>query len=569
MPKYRHMQKLIVFMGLLSVLLFPVSGGNQQRTFGIHSEEWQQANALCRLAGVVGPSSSGPVTARELNIALERINPSRLTTEALDILHEIQRQINEPYSLYESPEFTFSLAPTLAFEGYMQSRNDDVTQRDWIMPYKMRKPFLDIDLRMTAGQHFYGFFSYMLKAQNADALAAKQFSHNLSGGIIQIQTMQPFFTGFVAGGDAWNLSVARDRLSVGNGYTGNLFVGDNFSYQEYLKFTLCTNPFTYSFIMTHFDQQTGRTTLESFRFSGPHQQRISHRFSINFANRVTFSVTDNTLFQTASGFDIRMLNPFMFLHNYNNFQQSSELTDGDEANNFTGFELEIPLYPGWSFTAQGVLDQIQTPDETSHADKDIFPNAWGALANVTGTWSTNGGILSAYVEGVYTSPYLYLNKKGRTDPDTGTWTPDWNYDLIVGYDIAGGPELSYTGYIHGPDSVVCAIGTSYRVPRKWSVAAQLLYKAHGQMGIDWQGDASQHQELKTGVGHLHDISPTGIVEHTLQTTLSGKVRIIPGIVLDGSCGIIKRWNNHNIQEREWFDIQFAIGCAIDPVAIFL
>lgn len=568
MSKYRYMYKAIVLTGLLSVLLYPVAAGNQQRTFGIYSEEWRQTAALCRMSGVVGPSSAGPVTARELNIALDRIDSWRLSPEAQALLQEVREQIDNSDALYESPGFTFSLAPTFSFEGYLQSRDNDVTLRDWVIPYRDRKPFLDIDLRMTVGEHFYGFFSYMLKAQNDNRLAAQRFSHNMSGGIIQIQTMQPFFAGLVAGGDDWNLSIARDRLSIGNGYTGNLFVGDNFSYQEYLKFTLCTSPFTYSFIMTHFDQQTDRTSLEAFRFNGPHQQRISHRFSINFANRVTFSVTDNTLFQTTSGFDIRMLNPFMFLHNYNNFHQSAELTAGDEANNFTGFELEIPLYPGWNFTAQGVLDQIQTSDETDHADENIFPNAWGALANVTATWPVKRGILSAYIEGVYTSPYLYLNRKGRFDPSTG-WTPDWNYDLIVGYDIAGGPELSYTGYIHGPDSVVCAIGASYQVPRKWSVAAQLLYKAHGRMGIDWQGDGSQKQELNSGIGHLNDVSPTGIVEHTFQATAKGRIRVVPGIVLDSSCGIIKRWNNHNKQGTEWFDIQFAIGCAIDPAAIFL
>lgn len=567
MSKHRHISSFILAIGILSILISPISATNQQRTFGVHTAEWQQTSELCRLAGVVGPSSAGPVTARELNIALNRIDLQTLSSEAQTIFHKVQAAIDNPRSLYSSSDFSFALAPTLAFESYLQSHGEEVTQRDWILPYRDRKPFLDIDMKMSVGSNFYGFFSYMLKAQNDDKLAAKQLSHNLSGGFIQIQTMQPFSTGIVAGGNDWNLSLARDRLSIGNGYTGNLFVGDNFSYQEYLKFTLCTNPFTYSFIMTHFDQQTDKTLLESFRFGGPHQQRISHRFSINFANRVSFSVTDNTLFQTESGFDIRMLNPFMFLHNYNNFRQSAELAPGDEANNFTGFELEVPFYPGWSFTAQGVLDQVQTSDEKNNDDGSIFPNAWGALANVTGTWAIDKGILSTYIEGVYTSPYLYLNKKGTT-AEGEIWKPDWNYDLIVGYDIAGGPELSYTGYIHGPDSVVGAIGISYAVPQKWSVATQILYKAHGRQGIDWRGDDSQKQELQPGVDHMNDISPTGIVEHTLQTTINGKIQLGPGIFFDGTCGIIKRWNNHNVKGDDWFDLQLAVGCSINPLVIF-
>jgi hypothetical protein len=553
-------QRNIILFSICILLLAcsPILCANEQKTYAVHTVEWQMVSDLCRLAGVSGPSSAGPVTGRELLIALDRINRGLLSPEEQALYDDLLSQISSPTKLLSVHDFSFSLVPEVSVEGYFHQKDyssyDDTNlmEQDWLIPYRDRTPFLSGELELWFGDSIYGNATYFAKriAKNSflSPVATSNLTLDFGDGV---QPRMPQKAGIAIGNSFANLSIARDRLSIGTGRTGNLHVGDNFNYQDYLKLDLASDVFTYSLSLTHFDQQTGTTTLEKFRFSGPHQIRVVHRYAMTFANRFTLGLNEGVMIQSDSAFDFRMLNPFMFLHNWDNYRGGVH-----EANNFFTLDFDYTFFPHWTFSGQIVMDQFQTRWELSGLDDDIEPNAWGALLNLSYSNVIWDGMLTTYLEGVYTSPFLYLANNSS----------DWNHDLIVGYDISYYSDLSYTGYIHGPDSIVVAYGGSYTLPDRFTVATQLLYKAHGQCGIEWY--SSQSQVFETGKDNLNRMSPTGIVEHTLQWTVNGTLSVSQGVRFGCEFGIIHRENNRNVAGASWTDVQLAVSATVNLIDVW-
>ncbi|MBO5770181.1 MAG: hypothetical protein J6R23_02885, partial [Spirochaetales bacterium] len=140
-------------------------------------------------------------------------------------------------------------------------------------------------------------------------------------------------------------------------------------------------------------------------------------------------------------------------HSWYNMEESIKLKDDvyDEANNAFGVELETVVLPGLAINAQVLVDQIATKAE---GDNPVVPNAYGFLANVSYLKSFAPFDAEFYVEGYYSYPSLYLNKK--LNPDG---TKNWNYDWIVGYrrdDYYG--DIDYSGHRYGPDTKMLLAG---------------------------------------------------------------------------------------------------------------
>lgn len=247
---------------------------------------------------------------------------------------------------------------------------------------------------------------------------------------------------------------------------------------------------------------------------------------------------------TDSPFDLRMLNPMMLVHNWNNNSEDIAWAprNGDEVNNIMGFEFEYAFFPGLFASAQIVIDQFRLPVEKS----STVPSAYGFLGNLKYVAKVGEGYLDSWFEAAYTSPYLYLNYK--------EWNGEAMYmlDHIVGYhygpDVPG--EISYTGYIYGPDAVVLSVGTEYASFDSWSVGGNLFYMAHGEYGKD--GKMNNRDDAKPK-------APSGTVEHTLALTVDGSYFIMDNLELTAGVYASYRWNYHNEDGVNRGDIQAAVG----------
>ena len=64
-------RKLVLLLLMISCIVLPLSS-HESEYYPVSSEEWRLVDDICRLSGVTGPSSFGPVTGRQLLLALER-----------------------------------------------------------------------------------------------------------------------------------------------------------------------------------------------------------------------------------------------------------------------------------------------------------------------------------------------------------------------------------------------------------------------------------------------------------------------------------------------------------------
>ena len=109
------MKKQLISILSLFFLSFSVLFANSQTYYPVSSLEWRTVNELCHYAGVVGPTSNGPVTKAQLLLALERAE------EHLDcnnpILLDIKEKLNKDYAFYSDDFGSISLIGMLSPEG--------------------------------------------------------------------------------------------------------------------------------------------------------------------------------------------------------------------------------------------------------------------------------------------------------------------------------------------------------------------------------------------------------------------------------------------------------------------
>ncbi len=569
------LKKVSLFLLILLLTLSAISA-NSQKGYMISSDAYQKVSKLCMLYGVAGPSSAAPVSGSELLIALDRINTSNLNEEAAKEIKELYRSIENE----NEEDFTFSSKLTISPELYLQTAKDNaIASEDWILPYRDRKDAMKLSMEILVDDYIYGEFAFGIKEWYLNQFS-KNFHYNipaLNGE--ELQRSVPDVAGISIGSEHSHLYIGRNRQSLGNGYSGNLMVGDNFYFQNFGKFSIHTKPFTYNLSITYFDRQkntaisdyntkagrNGGTQLENFGFSGPQQIRVIQNYQMTFFDKLTLSLNFGNLFDTDNAFDLRMINPFMFMHNLFNFTSYNENDYGDgakvEANNHASLALSYAFYPSWNLYTEIMIDQFQLAGEKSSTAIEP-PNAIGALLNVSNTTKAGCGFLQSYAEVVYTSPNLYLNEK-YTDANNSITSHDkasydyyyWNQDLILGNSIWWGNDISYSGYVYGPDTILAEIGSKYETDI-FSVGAKIRYKAHGEQGI--RVITNQNQTIHHA-DSVWNLNLTGTVEHAVSLMLNGSWNITPSISINGAIAQHIITNYKNEEGAKLSNSQFTLG----------
>ena len=83
-------RKLIVI--ILLVMGVSLFAGNQ-KLYDAFSPVYKDVVTLCRVSGVVGPSSATPITADELTMAIERIDINKLDSYYKAILDSVNKEL--------------------------------------------------------------------------------------------------------------------------------------------------------------------------------------------------------------------------------------------------------------------------------------------------------------------------------------------------------------------------------------------------------------------------------------------------------------------------------------------
>ena len=567
------LRKVCLFLLILACSVPLAWAVNYQKTYQMNDEVWMRANRLCITAGQLGPAPVSPISGAEILSALERLDYSSLSSWQREEYDYLVSLLSEPADemAFSAENIIFDPSLFIGVEGYGFNHLKSTLVDEFFIPYRDRIPFfyagIDAyfgdavylnmqasfkdglrgfsmkDGRVVPGDYFYSFtnFSFLISpTYDGEWSVLMQSNDEVNYGLL---TYQPIKTGGSFGNDFMNFFIGRDRQEFGNGVTGNMVIGDNFSFQEIAKLSFFSDIFSYYLSITHFDNFEYD---QQFRFDGMHQNRLIHRFDINLSNKFRIALNIGAHMLTDSPFDLRMLNPMMLVHNWNNNSEDIAWSpgNGDEVNNIMGFEFEYAFLPSFLATAQVVIDQFRLPVEKN----STVPSAMGYLINLRHVKSFRTGTLESFIEAAYTTPYLYLNQK------TLNGERMYALDHIVGYTFEGGSpvEEGYTGYIYGPDAVVLSLGSSYSSLKGWSVSGNVLYMMHGIHGREeWR--------TKSNRDNVNETTPTGTPEHTLAFTVDGSWQITKSLELTGGLYTSFKWNYHNQKDIFRSDVQAAVG----------
>ena len=286
----------------------------------------------------------------------------------------------------------------------------------------------------------------------------KHFDTNLNklieGDIFATSHEGTLTAGILFGNDWMNFSIMSGRQEQGYGHSGNLVLGDNLLRQQYLRMHTFSRWFDYTYTLTRYGKMAYHTPTDpasnlemasnNESFELPQQVFPLHRFDFKIADSVSISLVEGAMMLIDSVFDVRLLNPFLFVHGFNNYADSTQISPpGDEANNILAIELGWTFLPHHRLNLQLVSDQIQIGGESTSV-----PNALGGLINYETSWILDGNYLTAWLEAAYTMPAAYLNNKR----DNNDYNP--NYDYIVGMDRRNMEYIHWTA----PSQYACEIG---------------------------------------------------------------------------------------------------------------
>ena len=538
-----------------------------QRTYDYDDWEYRVIDYIAQVAGVTGPHDTTPVTGSALSSSLQRIDRETLPAGVKELYDDVLGKVGVPDMLYRSKTMFFDFGLPISPEIYLKV-GDDAKRSDWYQGYDERAALATLSFEFGWSEYVYGKLEFPIKVRlrESEAPFNDLFSQNifLPGAGDMYQRVMPFDAGVSLGNSFMNFFLGRGQLNMGKGFTGNLFVADNFQFQDFAKLSFYDDFFSYDFTYTHFDQEnpiTSDTTVNSIpkwsRMNGPHQSRITHSYAFDIFDKVTLTLREGAILQTESAFDLRMFNPFIFLHNWQGFEPES----GYWANNYAALDLTAALGGGFRMNLQLVIDQIQLSSEVEASEENdkspLFPNALGALVNLSRVEALENSFWENHMEIVYTSPYLYLNNIGEGNE---------NMDMILGYYLAFSSDLSYTGYQYGPDSIVFSYGGNWLAyDGSFDLTYELMYRLHGDRGIRYSSGQNQIPHSETGKDHLYDFGLTGVIEHTFLANIG--VTYSPHRAFSISTGLTYqvKLNYDNIEGDSWQNLQWTVGFTIDPM----
>lgn len=562
------MKKTIIFALLIfvSIPLF-----SSQRMYDYKDNEYRLVRYILQSENLVGPHDITPISQQSLISYLEKADEHGLSSGMEKVYENAVLMLNDNHALVVGDDGS-SLAIHLPVSPEMYIKlGDDAELHDMVKGYKDRLPFLELSLDFTFSDYIYGIFTLPFKMRLFDdSYYNSLFSQNIfKGGTAEpYQRVSPFKAYISAGNSFMNFFLGRGKLNMGSGKTGNLFIADNFQFQDFAKLSFFSDVFSYDYTLTSFDQEAALSESEvnSIKngfstFEPPYSSRVSHSFTFNILDKVHVTVSEAAVLETNNIFDIRMLNPFIFLHNWNGFGAEVDYW----ANNFASINLSASLGLGLRLDFQAVLDQFQLGNEAASGSQ-AFPNSFGFLLNLSSVSKGKNGFVEVYLEAVYTTPYLYLNNINKEGEDTSF---NANRDLILGYYLTYGSDLSYTGYKWGPDTVAISIGGNYlKYDGTLDLRFAATYRIHGESGIKYSEKQNQSSVAEVGQDHVHEYALTGILEHTLQLDLGVTWQAHKSFAVSADASYVLKMNHNNHEGDVWNNLQLTLSCSFDPLAFF-
>lgn len=586
------MKKIITVILVFILIVASLSAeGDYQKIYAVDDPVIDYLESLSLLTGLSLPSTTGPFSGSEIKAMLERINYNSLSFFEKELYDKISDKIESDAS---SPVFTASLL--VSPEAYINSNYSSSffqTRDKWYRGWSRQKQLLNIITEEHVGENFYGFFNFSIGTAKdhttrsfGDSILWTNIPFLLQNDMKQLDFNFPLRAFVSAGGVHWSLFIGRDRLSWGNGKTGNFIIGDHIKYHNAAYFKAYDKSFKYTFLISAFPHprnyyaKDGNVTGMKYSRNGLGRGQsdymngiaafIAHRLEWNIVPSVSLTLTEGVMYMSADNkIDLIAFAPAMMYHN--NYTRSN-------TNSILALEADWTVFKGFNLYGQIVIDESVLPGEENPrtTTKEAEPNGRGLLMGATYKKALGKGILTFNLEGAVTDPYLYLRdgdaQAGETDREQTNGR--WGINYVVALremSGAGGTEnynLDFLGYRYGGDAIVAYLSAGYLVPDKWSMGGSFFFMIHGTHDkyTAWTrvskdtNKTTPTTEHQTANYNDENADKRNSAEITGILSLQGSWSIIEPLSIESEVDFIYIGNPGNIKSNPpLFDIQTTIS----------
>lgn len=492
------------FCLLVSILFLALSlsAGQGQVVIPLGSSVYRDMDTLYLLEGLGRPSTARPWNIEEATRLLAKADSTahRPLYEAIE-----QRLAVKPTVTFDK-EFAIGLSATINTELYVHSNGDRFgKESDWVRGFVERKPLVKLDLDLFMGPNFYihsdlqygrnrfnALDPHALYTEDIGAIVKKNEGRIVLGNAYLYS--KPFLTNILPftesydvdfetpkrafislGNGPWSVVFGRNRISWGNGKSGNFIIGDHTDFHEFARFKYFSNFFSYDWLNIFLPTNPSPTETEdtSIRIF------MAHRLEWNLFNRMTLVLSENVMY-ASDMFDLRYLNPAFIYHNLNNVSMFNAIAHA---------ELDISIAKGLNAYGQYVLDQAKAPNEP-----DNKADASGFLVGVEYAHEIKTGVVQASLEFARTTPILYR----RADVDF------LMFRKYCTHGNPGGPgyllALDYIGYQHGGDTRLIQFDLGYRLPPSLNGGFRMILIQQGEVDLLTSNEDIESIRAKTPSG---------------------------------------------------------------------
>ena len=569
---------LVICVAALSAEVSPV----KSVIYPLESSLYADMDALYSICGLARPSTNRPWSDAEARSILDRVDANRLTGVASKLYDRILAVLDDGLRWKFGDDFQMNVGMDFGLEMYAHSNTEDfISEDDWVRGYQDRMSLMRAHFEFTASDYFYTTSDIHYKWSRADYndIYGNQIEdgHTSADGYIASYKIgdtayyvkksyafsQGFFTSFFTntmnfsfiwpkqaifslGGDTWNLSVSRDRLSMGNARFGNLLVDDH-HFSDYARLSIFGKYFKYDWVLMFLN-----TIVTDNEQNAATEGRVFmiHTLQFRIMDIASLTISENVMYKYST-MELLYANPSFIFHNLNNRSMFNALAYA---------EVNVTPLSGLEVRFQFALDQARAPHEG-----DSQSDASGFVAGIEYTCVLGNGYLTSYAEYAQTTPLLYRRDK----IDFVRVNRYWSHSALD-ESFGGGhvPFFDYVGFPYGGDCRLIEIRSTYTGLDHWSASLFFRGMDHGVMNVymshnvDGYNDEDANYRGNTPSGDV--IKRTVICGLEFNADLDSLLSW-PGFTFSGELDWINRWD-YAKETKEYSghqaDLQFTLGVTI-------
>lgn len=434
------MKKLLLFFTVILFFSSPFFSQiiNDTQIINPESEIYSSIKSLQMENKIFFFTQNTPISAGEIKYYLQQLDYDNLSENSKKKYSYITEKLLKKTNLLPDDSIQFYINPRINLEGYYKTNKN--------IPWSHDYNFIDNLITFPVKIGFSNYVSIQSDLFLGKNFPAMQKSNNYTNIPLKVKDLEFFFPKYAYGSvgqtfEKWgyNFHIGKQGKTVGDTLTGSILYNNTFETDAYGELSLYSDNLKYTFDIV----QVSSNRMDNIQGDCTDRYMYIHQYDIRLLKKFKISLFEASL--VTSPFQLRFINPLIFMHQYGGWaEKSTKNSNGTYKSNYDTyketdfcayFASMIEILPLSNLRIYGIYNQIelQLPWERSQQRGHYYPNSIGLqIGSEYNLILQNDQSLNFGIEGVYTSPYMYIKQtpsaslyRLRTDMQTKESVYSW------------------------------------------------------------------------------------------------------------------------------------------------